>query len=559
MALKTFSSSGTSETQTTFFQVFGAYHYIHKAVQGGVNVVAVNNSWGGPNYSTIYDKLLDLVGEEGVISYLAASNNGANNERTRTCPANSESDFAVSVGAAGIEGSRAIFSNYEKTSVDVFGPGVSVLSSVASDVYAPGLYDAEKLNATTEYYGEFGADVKVIDGSVTPSTGARAGDEIKSFGSLKFIKQRSLPEDDDREIPDDAALELSVENGRLKLTVKNAHRGEYYYVYFPYEKNPLTTGDDNTAFSLIAEGIPAGDGSVTNAFAGEVAETENGFDFTNDYAFVTSTEAFYTHQRNNATNNGIECLLSAEKAEGLELGIGLCICADWEDTEETHDTSYYIDSVAVSKPGYEIEPGTSYNFMSGTSMATPAVYGAGALLTTIYPRQENESVWCFDGKKWEQKRDDLKYVGRINDTDGTLSHSDAITPVKNGLLFIDASVDGGGNMFLYNTETDDIEPLYYSGFDSLSDAFDQNHSCVTTRDGIYYLCNNMEENDHISGWRLCLLPAESGVYENPYESEIILGDADGDGSVTILDVTELQRSRYPCDGSDKSAQRNRAA
>lgn len=209
MALKIFGSSGNSETQTTFFNVFGAYHYIHKAVQGGVNVVAVNNSWRGHNYSTIYDKLLDLVGEEGVISYLAAFNDGANNERTRTYPANSKSEFAVSVGAADIEGSRAIFSDYGKTSVDVFGPGVSVLSSVASDVYVPGLYDAEKLNATTEYYGEFGADVKEVDGSVTPSTGTRAGDEIKSFGSLKFVKQRSHPEDDDIEIPDDAALELS--------------------------------------------------------------------------------------------------------------------------------------------------------------------------------------------------------------------------------------------------------------------------------------------------------------------------------------------------------------
>lgn len=216
---------------------------------------SVNNSWSGPNCSTIYDKLLDPVGKEGVISYLAASNDGANNERTRTCPANSESDFAVSVGAVDIEGSRAIFSDYGKTSVDVLGPGVSVLSSVASDIYAPGLYDAEKLNTTTEYYGEFGSD------------------------------------------PDKTK---------------------------PNEERSLS------------------------------------------------------------------------------------------------------------------------------------------------------SVWCFDGKKWEQKRDDLKYVGRINDNDGTLSHSDAITPVKNGLIFIGASVDGG-------------------------------------------------------------------VYENPYEPEIILGDADGDRSVTILDVTEIQR------------------
>lgn len=183
------------------------------------------------------------------------------------------------------------------------------------------------------------------------------------------------------------------------------------------------------------------DGSVTNAFAGEVAETEKGFDFTNDYAFVTSTEAFYTHQRNNATNNGIECLLSAEKAEGLELGIGLCICADWKDTEETHDTSYYIDSVAVSKPGYEIEPGTSYNFMSGTSMATPAVCGAGALLTTIYPRQKNESGGDYARRIRAKLFSCVRHTDKLEDYCSTGGYVDLSLPDEGVPAITDAVCD----------------------------------------------------------------------------------------------------------------------
>ena len=159
------------------------------------------------------------------------------------------------------------------------------------------------------------------------------------------------------------------------------------------------------------------------------------------------------------------------------------------------------------------------------------------------PNEERilSSVWCFDGEKWEQKNDDLKYVGRINENNGTLYHSDAITPVKNGLIFIDASVDGGGNLFLYNTETDAIEPLYYSNRLSLCDAKDERHSCVTTRDGIYYLCDYIEENETYGGWALYLIPADSGVYENPF-TEDILGDADGDGEVTIDDATLVQKA-----------------
>ena len=150
------------------------------------------------------------------------------------------------------------------------------------------------------------------------------------------------------------------------------------------------------------------------------------------------------------------------------------------------------------------------------------------------------SVWCFDGEKWEQKRSDLKYVGRINDNDGTLFHSDPITPAKNGLIFTGASVDGGGNMFLYNTDTDEIEPLYYTAFDSVCDARNGDHSCVAARDGVYYLYHFKERNEQYSGWKLCLLPVGSGAYESPFEDRI-LGGADGDGRITVMDVTAIQK------------------
>ena len=931
MALKILSAEGSDYSDSTIFQSCGAYHYIHKAVQGGVNVVAVNNSWGGYDYGTIYDDLIDLLGEDGVITYNAASNDGTDNDLLMMSPGNSESDYAVSVGAVDIEGVRAEFSNYGKTSVDVFGPGVSVLSAVSEDVYSPNLYDADTLNATTEYYGEFGADTQVIDGTVTPSTGEKAGDDIKSFGSLRFIKHRYLAADDDYEIPDDARLALSVEDGSLKITLKNAQYGEYYYIYFPYEKNPLTTNDGNTAFSMTVRSVRSEDGSVVNAFGGDVVETENGYGMYQNGVFAGSSDAFYRNMRFIVTNaEEKDRLISAGEAEGKETGIGLALCPGWNEKGESHDATFYLDSIAVSKPGIELEPGTSYDFLSGTSMATPAVCGAGALLASLYPRQEGESgsdyakriraklfscvrqteelkelcstggyvdlslletgepaiidavcdlgneaiiltgenlyegstvtyrrlavdgaqdqplpqemtveyaadgtkavirnakslfstylefnvtaqnglrgtgkfflvkgqnkldvvqayrdfgsveypylltdadgrnlygyynttgevscfdgeqfntymstnmydalgkhyidcgadtytvyndyimtaflkdvptcedgviynlmivyipdednadgdeptepedepepaeseedeedeedfnyreefflavfdlngtdhrwhfteisalpeglrlddgafglatafyngkficigdpgtagstdvslpvysydltadewteepdlpyvavcydiaqsngklyvmfgfdpdrsksneerllseVWCFDGEKWEQKRDDLRYVGRINDNEGTLYHSDAITPVRNGLIFFNASVDGGGNLFLYNTYTDEIEPLYYSAFDGLCDAQDQNHSCVATRDGIYYIYMFTEIGGDSIGWNLCFMPADSGLYEDPY-ADYIRGDADGDGEVTILDATAIQR------------------
>ena len=120
--------------------------------------------------------------------------------------------------------------------------------------------------------------------------------------------------------------------------------------------------------------------------------------------------------------------------------------------------------------------------------------------------------------------------------------------MKNGLIFTGASVDGGGNMFLYNTDTDLIEPLYYTVFDSLSDARLTYQSCVATRDGIYFIYGIGDDNN--IGWNLCLLPANSGAYESPYEDKLLLGDVNGDGEVTIIDATWIQRKLAELDVPD---------
>ena len=920
MALKLLNGGGSngSEEDATVYQTLGCYNYIHKAVMGGVNVVAANNSWGGGGFSGIYDDIVSVLCEDGVICYIAASNDASDNDRTPVNPANSDCDNTVVVGAADITGLPTAFSDYGKTTVDVFGPGMNILSTISNDSYFPSIYDAELFNATTEYYGEFNADTVVTDGTVTPSVGKKADETVKAFGSLQFVKQRALKDDDEYEIPDDAELELSVEEGRhftddnpyrLKITVKNAQYGEKYFIFFPYEKNPLTTGDDNTWTSVTTENVASSDGSSAIFGAGDLYRDEDGkIDF-QELAVVGLTMPMYDRIERHITNAGFHTLLSAEDADDKEMYFGLCMVNEYAEGE-SHDASIYLDSIAIAKPDIELEPNTSYDLMSGTSQATPAVCGAGTLLAALNPRQEDESgadyarrikaklltcvrqtdeladlcstggyvdlslidaaipsvsdalcdmenesiiltgenlfegstvtyrrmaidgaeeealpddmpveyaadgtkliihnakrlfstytaftvtasngmkgtgkfflvkgqnklqtinsltqpfnhgyintpvlltdadgkglyglypytgevcrydgeqfityrdtdllevmrrylmengedtysvyndyriscysllspacensiiyvpvvicipeepaedeeagqisyrkecflaafdltsgdhhwqlsemtlppdelwydntayfvptvfngklvcigdsalteeddaglpvysydlktkewteepdlpyaadyfdcavnngrlyvmfgsdpdtslsneerilseVWCFDGEKWEQKRDDLQYVGRVYENQGVLLHADSIAAVKNGLIFIGASVDGGGNMFLYNTDTDLIEPLYYTVFDNVSDARNEYQSCVATRDGLYYLYGSYNENN--SFWNLCLLPESSGVYESPYE-DIILGDANGDGTVTIIDATWIQR------------------
>ena len=917
MALKLLGGDGTSgEEVSTVYQAIGCFNYIHKAVAGGVNVVAANNSWGSGGQSTIFDEVISVLCDDGVICYAAAGNYYDDNDRTQFSPCNSECDNIVAVGAADITGLPTEFTNYGKTSVDVFGPGMNILSAVSDDNYFPMIYDAERFNATTAYYGEFNAETVVADGTVTPSVGSKSGGDVSAFGSLQFVKRRTLDDDDDYEIPDDATLELSVESGRhfnpdnpyrLKITVKNAQYGESYFIFFPYERTRVTNGDDNTWVAIDAESIASSDGSSAVFFSGEIYRKDDGnMAVAGEVPLAGITEKAYDRMEMHASCKGSE-LFGTEDFGDKETSLGLCLVTQYQEGE-AHDASVYLDSLAVSRPDFVLEPGTSYDLMSGTSQATPAVCGAGTLLAALYPRQdgeagadyvrrirsklfacvrktdvladlcstggyvdlslldsavpsvsdalcdmENESikligenlfegstltykrlavdgageealpddmpveyaadgsgliihnakrlfstytaftvtspngmkgtgkfflvkgqnrltvidsyrqandwgrvdvpslltdsdgkslygyypktgeicrydgeqfvtlrdtrlrdalrdylmengtdtysvyndnsitfftpdspicendvvymamvdyvleeasggeeeepvfrkdcylasfdlnsddhhwqftgmtippdvfweddalnmtltmfngklvcigdsvligendsslpmysydletkewtkepdlpyvadcfdcvqhngrlyamfgcdpdtslsneerilhdVWRFDGEKWEKANDDLRYVGRVNDNQGILLHPDAIAAVKNGFVFVGPSVDGGGNVFLYRTDTDSVEPLYYTPSDTIRDATEK-QSCVATRDGIYYICRNDGENHN--GWDLCLLPVSAGAYESPFEDHIP-GDLNLDGRVDIRDATAIQK------------------
>jgi len=147
--------------------------------------------------------------------------------------------------------------------------------------------------------------------------------------------------------------------------------------------------------------------------------------------------------------------------------------------------------------------------------------------------------YCFDGEKWE-KVGQIPYIGRYCDLNDNILSYVPIAAVKNGFVFLDASVDGGGNAFLYNTETNQVEPLYYAPYDSIVDCYCQSASCVAAKDGIYYIKFRSEEFVYF-GYDLCLLPADSGAYQSAFDDDVILGDADGDGEVDILDSTAIQR------------------
>ncbi len=127
-------------------------YFVDLKTRHGLNIVALNNSWGGGGYSqALHDAVIRCA--KANILFLAAAGNGnlagigQNNDRTPSYPSNynttqgtsTESaasyDAVIAVAALTNTGAKASYSNYGARTVDLAAPGSGVNSTVPSNSY----------------------------------------------------------------------------------------------------------------------------------------------------------------------------------------------------------------------------------------------------------------------------------------------------------------------------------------------------------------------------------------------------------------------------------------
>jgi subtilisin family serine protease len=111
---------------------------INYAVKQGAKII--NLSLGGPDSTTLRDAV-SAARSKGIILVAAAGNDGLDVDVTanKVYPACYEFDNIVTVGASNESDLPSDFSNFGKVNVDVFAPGVSILSTFPRS--KPKLYD----------------------------------------------------------------------------------------------------------------------------------------------------------------------------------------------------------------------------------------------------------------------------------------------------------------------------------------------------------------------------------------------------------------------------------
>jgi len=124
-------------------------------VNHGVNIVAINNSWGGGGYSSALHASIIRAANAGILFVAAAGNSYVDNDIYMTYPASYSStvdavgqpassyESVIAVSALTSAGNLAGYSNWGANTVDIGAPGTSIISTLPGNSY--GVYSGTSM------------------------------------------------------------------------------------------------------------------------------------------------------------------------------------------------------------------------------------------------------------------------------------------------------------------------------------------------------------------------------------------------------------------------------
>ncbi len=341
----------------TMSRTISAYDYVRRAVQNDEPVVAVNNSWGGQTSCFILNSVIDdLYQNLGVVSICASGNASSNIDQTLANPSGLPSEGIITVNAADKDGSLGDFSNYGAIGTDLAAPGVGILSTVpeSQGIAAPERDDTVILQDGFE--DDPGLFAFTTGGEATSSV-ERTGEEWS--GTKPSGKSLRWTVDDLHEGQMSELILSSTAFGAAKAVRPGKSLDDVRFLTFD---------------SKVIDSSKSGLSRTLRIFVGS---------FGNNWIEVTPEEDCYARYE---TWNTCIVPLSDEQRGLIDWeNLSIKITRTFVAQDEGQRLEFGIDTISL----VEAFP---YDVLDGTSMATPVVTGAYALIAGLFP-DEDCTTW----------------------------------------------------------------------------------------------------------------------------------------------------------------------
>jgi serine protease len=133
MGLKFLSGSGSGSLADAIECIDYA---VDMKLNHGVNIRALNNSWGGGGFSQALEDAIRAASDAEIMFVAAAGNSSANNDTTPAFPSNYDVPNVVAVASTTRTDGLSSFSSFGLTTVDLGAPGSDIVSTIPGNAYA---------------------------------------------------------------------------------------------------------------------------------------------------------------------------------------------------------------------------------------------------------------------------------------------------------------------------------------------------------------------------------------------------------------------------------------
>ncbi len=356
MAVKMLDSEGSGNTA----QELAAYNWVLQKKNEGVNIIAVNASYGSKGSSSAAKNAIAALGDRGILFVAAAGNydgeNSRDNDTNPQYPASYSLPNILSVAATDDDDQLASFSHYGASSVHLAAPGTDIFSTMTGYSPRPGDLFYDDMEGGAGNWGtSAAAGSQNLWGIISTTRGGTATKAWSDSPDRHYPPNQrtwlTLNRDVDLSASGSAPL-LFAMDARLDLEGGN----DFLHLEF--------SPDSGASWSRVHSFTGGGDDWYSLFHSISPRFRTNRFRFR--FAFESDSGNF----------------LPFINYAGVQ-----------------------IDNVGVGRPA------SSYKALSGTSMATPFVTGAVALVRAQYP---DESVTTI-------RRRILNSADRISSLSGKVS------------------------------------------------------------------------------------------------------------------------------------------